>query len=195
MSGFALRPFRTSENTVRSSLRTISMIVYALDLTSIMRFISYSSVFSGVGIGNYCNDLKKVEINNNISVLTRQEVESKGPTVFISQVHVFGYRLVVNAQFKTVFLYLIIKIITVIYIYFLLLLPALVTSSELYYVFAITVVSGIVRCSVQVLFPLVLAMAAPDNFPGALALHILFSGALMLMADPLIGEDSLVYWS
>ncbi|KAL0884087.1 hypothetical protein ABMA27_016107 [Loxostege sticticalis] len=64
---------------------------------------------------------------------------------------------------------------------------ALVTSSELYYVFAITVVSGIVRCSVQVLFPLVLAMAAPDNFPGALALHILFSGALMLMADPLIG--------
>ncbi|XP_028163828.1 monocarboxylate transporter 13-like isoform X2 [Ostrinia furnacalis] len=64
---------------------------------------------------------------------------------------------------------------------------ALVSSSELWYVFAITVVSGVVRCSVQVLFPLVLAMAAPDNFPGALALHILFSGALMLMADPLIG--------
>ncbi|KAL4714480.1 hypothetical protein ACJJTC_017775 [Scirpophaga incertulas] len=64
---------------------------------------------------------------------------------------------------------------------------ALVSSGELWYVFVMTAISGLVRCSVQVLFPLVLASAAPDNFPGALALHILFSGALMLMADPLIG--------
>ncbi|KAI8440400.1 hypothetical protein MSG28_001725 [Choristoneura fumiferana] len=34
---------------------------------------------------------------------------------------------------------------------------ALVSSSDLWYVFAVTVVSGIVRCSVQVLFPLALA--------------------------------------
>ncbi|XP_073966302.1 monocarboxylate transporter 6-like isoform X2 [Choristoneura fumiferana] len=65
---------------------------------------------------------------------------------------------------------------------------ALVSSSDLWYVFAVTVVSGIVRCSVQVLFPLVLATAAPDDrFPAALALHIIFSGILMLIADPLIG--------
>ncbi|RVE48933.1 hypothetical protein evm_006395 [Chilo suppressalis] len=64
---------------------------------------------------------------------------------------------------------------------------ALVSSGALWYVFVMTAVSGLVRCSVQVLFPLVLATAAPDKFPAALALHILFSGALMLMADPLIG--------
>ncbi|XP_004927807.1 monocarboxylate transporter 7 [Bombyx mori] len=64
---------------------------------------------------------------------------------------------------------------------------ALVTSSELWFVFAVTAISGLVRCSVQVLFPLVLIMAAPDRFPAALALHILFSGVLMLIADPLIG--------
>lgn len=66
--------------------------------------------------------------------------------------------------------------------------PALVTSSEIYFVFAVTAISGLVRCSVQVLFPLVLVTAAPDRFPAALALHILFSGILMLLADPLIGE-------
>ncbi|XP_032512390.2 monocarboxylate transporter 2-like isoform X2 [Danaus plexippus] len=64
---------------------------------------------------------------------------------------------------------------------------ALVTSDNLYFVIGITAVSGLVRCSVQVLFPLVLVTAAPDRFPAALALHILFSGFLMLMADPLIG--------
>ncbi|KAG7305485.1 hypothetical protein JYU34_009554 [Plutella xylostella] len=64
---------------------------------------------------------------------------------------------------------------------------ALVSSSDIYYVFAITAVSGLVRCSVQVLFPLVLSAAVPDRFPAALALHIIFSGVLMLIADPLIG--------
>ncbi|XP_060800754.1 monocarboxylate transporter 13 [Amyelois transitella] len=64
---------------------------------------------------------------------------------------------------------------------------ALVSSSDLWYVFAVTAISGLVRCTVQVLFPLVLVAAAPDRFPAALALHILFSGVLMLMADPLIG--------
>ncbi|XP_050362613.1 monocarboxylate transporter 13-like isoform X2 [Nymphalis io] len=64
---------------------------------------------------------------------------------------------------------------------------ALVSSDSLTFVIAITAVSGLVRCSVQVLFPLVLVSAAPDRFPAALALHILFSGFLMLMADPLIG--------
>nr|QHN70670.1 MFS transporter 2 [Limenitis arthemis astyanax] len=64
---------------------------------------------------------------------------------------------------------------------------ALVSSDNLNYVIAITAISGVVRCSVQVLFPLVLVTAAPDRFPAALALHILFSGFLMLMADPLIG--------
>ncbi|CAH0721561.1 unnamed protein product, partial [Brenthis ino] len=64
---------------------------------------------------------------------------------------------------------------------------ALVTSDNLTFVIAITAISGLVRCSVQVLFPLVLVTAAPDRFPAALALHILFSGCLMLMADPLIG--------
>ncbi|XP_046978518.1 monocarboxylate transporter 13-like isoform X2 [Vanessa cardui] len=64
---------------------------------------------------------------------------------------------------------------------------ALVSSDNLNFVIAITAVSGLVRCSVQVLFPLVLVSAAPDRFPAALALHILFSGFLMLMADPLIG--------
>lgn len=68
------------------------------------------------------------------------------------------------------------------------LFAALVTSSEIWFVFGITAVSGLVRCSVQVLFPLVLVTAAPDRFPAALALHILFSGILMLMADPLIGK-------
>ncbi|XP_026326883.1 monocarboxylate transporter 1-like [Hyposmocoma kahamanoa] len=63
---------------------------------------------------------------------------------------------------------------------------ALVSTSDLYFVYAITVISGLVRCTVQVLFPLVLVTAAPDRFPAALALHILFSGCLMLMADPLI---------
>ncbi|XP_045459710.1 monocarboxylate transporter 1-like [Melitaea cinxia] len=63
----------------------------------------------------------------------------------------------------------------------------LVTSDNLSFVIAITAISGLVRCSVQVLFPLVLVTAAPDRFPAALALHILFSGFLMLMADPLIG--------
>lgn len=65
--------------------------------------------------------------------------------------------------------------------------PALVSSSDIYYVYSVTAVSGLVRCSVQVLFPLVLAQAAPDRFPAALALHIILSGALMLIADPLIG--------
>lgn len=69
---------------------------------------------------------------------------------------------------------------------------ALVTSSELYFVFAVTAISGFVRCSVQVLFPLVLATAAPERFPAALALHILFSGTLMLLADPLIGKFLIV---
>ncbi|CAK1578563.1 unnamed protein product [Parnassius mnemosyne] len=64
---------------------------------------------------------------------------------------------------------------------------ALVCSSEIWFVFTITVISGLVRCSVQVLFPLVLVTAAPDRFPAALALHIIFSGFLMLIADPLIG--------
>ncbi|XP_049865097.1 monocarboxylate transporter 2-like isoform X2 [Pectinophora gossypiella] len=64
---------------------------------------------------------------------------------------------------------------------------ALVTSSDINFVFAVTAISGLVRCSVQVLFPLVLVTAAPNRFPAALALHILFSGCLMLMADPLIG--------
>ncbi|XP_013175233.1 PREDICTED: monocarboxylate transporter 2 isoform X2 [Papilio xuthus] len=64
---------------------------------------------------------------------------------------------------------------------------ALVCSSEIWYVFTITVISGLIRCSVQVLFPLVLVTAAPDRFPAALALHIIFSGFLMLIADPLIG--------
>ncbi|XP_075972260.1 monocarboxylate transporter 9-like [Anticarsia gemmatalis] len=64
---------------------------------------------------------------------------------------------------------------------------ALVSSSSIYFVFATTAISGLVRCSVQVLFPLVLANAAPDKFPDALALHILFSGTLMLLADPMIG--------
>ncbi|XP_053600087.1 monocarboxylate transporter 7-like isoform X1 [Plodia interpunctella] len=64
---------------------------------------------------------------------------------------------------------------------------ALVSSSDLWYVFTVTALSGLVRCTVQVLFPLVLVAAAPDRFPAALALHILFSGVLMLMADPLIG--------
>ncbi|KAJ0179463.1 hypothetical protein K1T71_005175 [Dendrolimus kikuchii] len=64
---------------------------------------------------------------------------------------------------------------------------ALVSSSEIWFVFGITAISGLVRCTVQVLFPLVLAAAAPDRFPAALALHILFSGVLMLLADPLIG--------
>ncbi|CAK1551939.1 unnamed protein product [Leptosia nina] len=63
----------------------------------------------------------------------------------------------------------------------------LVTSDNVTFVFAITIISGLVRCSVQVLFPLVLVTAAPDRFPAALALHILFSGCLMLMADPMIG--------
>ncbi|CAH2092170.1 unnamed protein product [Euphydryas editha] len=63
----------------------------------------------------------------------------------------------------------------------------LVTSDSLSFVIAITAISGLVRCSVQVLFPLVLVTAAPDRFPAALALHILFSGVLMLLADPLIG--------
>lgn len=64
---------------------------------------------------------------------------------------------------------------------------ALVTSSALWFVFAVTAISGLVRCSVQVLFPLVLVTAAPDRFPAALALHILFSGTLMMLADPMIG--------
>lgn len=64
---------------------------------------------------------------------------------------------------------------------------ALVSYSEIWYVFLVTAISGLVRCSVQVLLPLVLASAAPDRFPAALALHILFSGVLMLIADPLIG--------
>ncbi|XP_063379815.1 monocarboxylate transporter 6-like isoform X2 [Cydia fagiglandana] len=65
---------------------------------------------------------------------------------------------------------------------------ALVSGSDLWWVFSVTVASGVVRCSVQVLFPLVLATAAPpDRFPAALGLHIIFSGVLMLMADPLIG--------
>ncbi|XP_059061950.1 monocarboxylate transporter 7-like [Achroia grisella] len=64
---------------------------------------------------------------------------------------------------------------------------ALVCSSNLWYVFIVTALSGLVRCAVQVLFPLVLIAAAPDRFPAALALHILFSGVLMLLADPLIG--------
>ncbi|XP_068627952.1 monocarboxylate transporter 1-like isoform X2 [Battus philenor] len=64
---------------------------------------------------------------------------------------------------------------------------ALVCSSEIWFVFTITVISGLIRCSVQVLFPLVLVTAAPDRFPAALALHIIFSGFLMLIADPLIG--------
>ncbi|XP_072941924.1 monocarboxylate transporter 9-like [Epargyreus clarus] len=64
---------------------------------------------------------------------------------------------------------------------------ALVSSSNLIFVFVITVISGLVRCSVQVLFPLVLVKAAPDRFPAAFALHIIFSGFLMLLADPLIG--------
>ncbi|XP_045492099.1 monocarboxylate transporter 7-like isoform X1 [Colias croceus] len=63
----------------------------------------------------------------------------------------------------------------------------LVTSDNVTFVFTITIISGLVRCSVQVLFPLVLVTAAPDRFPAALALHILFSGCLMLMADPMIG--------
>ncbi|XP_047518003.1 monocarboxylate transporter 13-like isoform X2 [Pieris napi] len=63
----------------------------------------------------------------------------------------------------------------------------LILSDNITYVFAITIISGLVRCSVQVLFPLVLVTAAPDRFPAALALHILFSGCLMLMADPMIG--------
>ncbi|XP_030025449.1 monocarboxylate transporter 7 [Manduca sexta] len=63
----------------------------------------------------------------------------------------------------------------------------LVASSELWFVFAVTAISGLVRCSVQVLFPLVLYAAAPDKFPAALSLHIIFSGFLMLIADPLIG--------
>ncbi|XP_026747346.1 monocarboxylate transporter 9-like [Trichoplusia ni] len=64
---------------------------------------------------------------------------------------------------------------------------ALVSSNALWFVFVMTAISGLVRCSVQVLFPLVLASAAPDRFPAALALHILFSGTLMLLADPIIG--------
>ncbi|XP_061706000.1 monocarboxylate transporter 6-like isoform X1 [Cydia pomonella] len=65
---------------------------------------------------------------------------------------------------------------------------ALVSGTDLWWVFSVTVASGVVRCSVQVLFPLVLATAAPpDRFPAALGLHIIFSGVLMLMADPLIG--------
>ncbi|CAB3235960.1 unnamed protein product [Arctia plantaginis] len=64
---------------------------------------------------------------------------------------------------------------------------ALVSSSSLWFVFAITAISGLVRCTVQVLFPLVLVTAAPERFPAALALHILFSGVLMLLADPMIG--------
>ncbi|XP_022829653.1 monocarboxylate transporter 2-like [Spodoptera litura] len=63
----------------------------------------------------------------------------------------------------------------------------LVATSSLWVVFGITAVSGLVRCSVQVLFPLVLVGAAPDRFPAALALHILFSGTLMMLADPMIG--------
>ncbi|CAH3993255.1 unnamed protein product [Pieris brassicae] len=63
----------------------------------------------------------------------------------------------------------------------------LILSDNITYVFTITIISGLVRCSVQVLFPLVLVTAAPDRFPAALALHILFSGCLMLMADPMIG--------
>ncbi|XP_045763605.1 monocarboxylate transporter 13-like isoform X2 [Maniola jurtina] len=64
---------------------------------------------------------------------------------------------------------------------------ALICSDNLIFVTSITAVSGLVRCSVQVLFPLVLVAAAPDRFPAALALHILFSGFLMLITDPLIG--------
>lgn len=64
---------------------------------------------------------------------------------------------------------------------------ALVSSDTLWFVFCVTAVSGLVRCTVQVLFPLVLVTAAPNRFPAALALHILFSGTLMLLADPLIG--------
>ncbi|XP_023938186.1 monocarboxylate transporter 7-like [Bicyclus anynana] len=64
---------------------------------------------------------------------------------------------------------------------------ALICSDNLIFVISITAVSGLVRCSVQVLFPLVLVTAAPDRFPAALALHILFSGILMLVTDPLIG--------
>ncbi|XP_050672771.1 uncharacterized protein LOC126970721 [Leptidea sinapis] len=63
---------------------------------------------------------------------------------------------------------------------------ALIVSNNLTYVYVITIISGVVRCSVQVLFPLVLVTAAPDRFPAALALHILFSGILMLIADPMI---------
>ncbi|KAJ2950506.1 hypothetical protein O0L34_g8750 [Tuta absoluta] len=69
---------------------------------------------------------------------------------------------------------------------------ALVLCSDIRFVFAITAISGLVRCSVQVLFPLVLVGAAPDRFPAALALHILFSGILMLLADPMI---SVIYES
>ncbi|XP_052758339.1 monocarboxylate transporter 7-like isoform X2 [Galleria mellonella] len=54
-------------------------------------------------------------------------------------------------------------------------------------VFLRVAISGLVRCTVQVLFPLVLIAAAPDRFPAALALHILFSGILILLADPIIG--------
>ncbi|GBP66550.1 hypothetical protein EVAR_51077_1 [Eumeta japonica] len=65
---------------------------------------------------------------------------------------------------------------------------ALVCCDNMWYVYAVTIASGLVRCSVQVLFPLVLASAVPsDRFPAALALHIIFSGVLMLVADPLIG--------
>ncbi|KAM3968054.1 monocarboxylate transporter 1 [Aphomia sociella] len=64
---------------------------------------------------------------------------------------------------------------------------ALVSYSNIWFVFIITAISGLVRCTVQVLFPLVLIAAAPDRFPAALALHILFSGVLILLADPIIG--------
>ncbi|XP_041973536.1 monocarboxylate transporter 7-like [Aricia agestis] len=64
---------------------------------------------------------------------------------------------------------------------------ALVMWDNIIFITLITAVSGLVRCSVQVMFPLVLVAAAPERFPAALALHILFSGSLMLIADPLIG--------